>query len=63
MPLPYSDQELSASASRVWDIKSEPTAGLGLPQWAPNFMGGYSYAINHSRGFCLVPRMAFKRVH
>lgn len=59
LPLPYSDKELAASASRVWDIKSELTAGHGLPWWTPNFMSGSSYAINHSRGFYLIPWIAF----
>jgi len=59
LPLPYSDKELSASASRVWDIKSELVAGHGLPWWTPNFMSGSSYAINHSRGFYLIPWIAF----
>ncbi|MEI6083865.1 MAG: YfhO family protein [Verrucomicrobiota bacterium] len=59
LPLPYSDKELAASASRVWDIKSELVAGHGLPWWTPNFMSGSSYAINHTRGFYLVPWIAF----
>jgi hypothetical protein len=58
LPLPASDKELTASASRVWDIKAELTAGQGLPWWTPNFMSGSSYAINHSRGFYLLPWMA-----
>lgn len=59
LPLSYSDKELAASASRVWDIKRELVAGHGLPWWTPNFMSGSSYAINHSRGFYLIPWIAF----
>ena len=59
LPLPYSDKELAASASRVWDIKNEITSHHHLPWWTPNFMSGSSYAINHSRGFYLVPWIAF----
>jgi hypothetical protein len=59
LPLSYSDRELSASASRVWDIKNELLEHHQLPWWTPNFMSGSSYAMNHSRGFYLVPWMAF----
>ena len=59
LPLPYSDHELSASASRVWDIKTELVTHHQLPWWTPNFMSGSSYAINHSRGFYLLPWLAF----
>lgn len=59
LPLPYSDKELSASASRVWDIKTELVTHQQLPWWTPNFMSGSSYAINHSRGFYLIPWIAF----
>src|SRR5206468_12817594 len=59
LPLPYSDKELAASASRVWDIKTELAEHHHLPWWTPNFMRGSSYAINHSRGFYLIPWIAF----
>src|SRR5207249_3403987 len=59
LPLPYRDKELSASASRVWDIKTELTQHHQLPWWTPNFMSGSSYAINHTRGFYLIPWIAF----
>lgn len=58
LPLPYSEHELAASASRVWDIKTEWTTHHQLPWWTPNFMSGSSYAINHSRGFYLLPWIA-----
>ena len=59
LPLSYSDKELAASASRVWDIKTELTTHHQLAWWTPNFMSGSSYAINHSRGFYLLPWLAF----
>ena len=59
LPLSWSDKELAASASRVWDIKTELTTHHQLPWWTPNFMSGSSYAINHSRGFYLLPWLAF----
>ena len=59
LPLSYSDKELAASASRVWDIKTELVTHHQLPWWTPNFMSGSSYAINHSRGFYLLPWLAF----
>lgn len=59
LPLPYSDKELSATVSRVWDIKTELAEHHTLPWWTPNFMCGSSYAINHSRGFYLLPWLAF----
>ncbi len=59
LPLPYSDKELSASASRVWDIKTELRDHHRLPWWTPNFMSGSSYAINYTRGFYLLPWIAF----
>ena len=55
LPLPMSDKELAASASRVWDIKSELATHGTLPWWTPNFMSGSSYALNHARGFYLLP--------
>ena len=58
LPLSYSDKELAASASRVWDIKTELLTHHQLPWWTPNFMSGSSYAINHSRGFYLLPWLA-----
>jgi hypothetical protein len=59
LPLGYSDKELAASASRVWDVKRELTEHGGLPWWTPNFMSGSSYALNYSRGFYLVPWILF----
>jgi hypothetical protein len=62
LPLGYSDKELAASASRVWDVKRELTQNHRLPWWTPNFMSGSSYGLNHSRGFYLVPWMLFSTV-
>jgi hypothetical protein len=57
LPLGYSDKELAASASRVWDVKCELTEHHHLPWWTPHFMSGSSYGLNHSRGFYLLPWM------
>jgi len=54
LPLGWSDKELSASASRVWDVKQEMADGHGVPWWTPNFMSGSSYGLNHARGLYLV---------
>jgi len=55
LPLPMSDRELAASASRVWDVQQELRAGHGVPWWTPNFMSGSSYGLNYARGLYLVP--------
>jgi hypothetical protein len=59
LPLGMSDQELSASASRVWDIKQQIIQHHALPWWTPWFMSGSSYGLNHARGFYLIPWMFF----
>lgn len=59
LPLGMSEHELSASASRVWDIKREIVEHHCLPWWTPNFMSGSSYGLHHSRGFYLLPWMFF----
>ena len=59
LPLGMSDQELSASASRVWDIQREIAAHHYLPWWTPNFMSGSSYGLHNSRGFYLLPWFFF----
>lgn len=58
LPLGYSDHELAASASRVWDIQQEWRTHGTLPWWTPNFMSGSSYGLNYARGFHLVPWLA-----
>ncbi len=55
LPLAYSDKELTAFVSRLWDIQSEFAAGHGLAWWTPNFMSGSSYGLNHSQGLYLLP--------
>ena len=55
LPLPYSDKELAAFVSRLWDVKSEFAAGHGLTWWTPFYMSGSSYGLNHSQGLYLVP--------
>jgi hypothetical protein len=62
LPLNWSDKELAASASRVWDIKREIVEHHHLPWWTPNFMSGSSYALNYSRGFYLVPWILFTTI-
>jgi len=59
LPLGMSEHELSASASRVWDIKQEITQHHQLPWWTPWYMSGSSYGLNHSRGFYLIPWIFF----
>ena len=59
LPLGMSGHELSASASRVWDIKREITEHHLLPWWTPNFMSGSSYGLHHSRGFYVLPWLFF----
>ena len=59
LPLGMSEHELSASASRVWDIKQQITQHHALPWWTPWFMSGSSYGLNHARGFYLIPWILF----
>jgi hypothetical protein len=59
LPLDWSDKEMSASASRVWDIKAELTQHGVLPWWTPQFMSGSSYGLNYARGFYLLPWLLF----
>jgi hypothetical protein len=59
LPLGMSDHELSASASRVWDIKQQITQHHLLPWWTPWFMSGSSYGLNYARGFYLIPWILF----
>ena len=59
LPLDFSDKELAASASRVWDIQRELAEHARLPWWTPYFMSGSSYGLNYARGFYLVPWLMF----
>jgi hypothetical protein len=59
LPLGMSEHELSASASRVWDIKREISQHHFLLWWTPYFMSGSSYGLNHARGFYLLPWIFF----
>src|SRR5579862_627797 len=59
LPLGYSDKEMSATVSRVWDIKNEIVERQHLPWWTPYYMSGSSYGLNHTRGFYLIPFIAF----
>lgn len=61
LPLDYSDKELAAFVSRVWDVQQQLRAGQGLPWWTPYYMSGSSYGLNHSQGFYLVPSLFFAR--
>jgi len=62
LPLGWSDHELAASASRVWDIKHAWLTQGHLPWWTPHFMSGSSYALHHARGFYLLPWLLFSTV-
>jgi len=62
LPLGISDQELSGSASRVWDIKQQITQHHLLPWWTPWYMSGSSYGLNHARGFYLIPWILFSMI-
>jgi hypothetical protein len=55
LPLPYSDKELAAFVSRVWDVQRELFQHRRLPWWTPYYMSGSSYGLNHSQGFYLLP--------
>ncbi|MEI8316094.1 MAG: hypothetical protein WCG79_11675 [Verrucomicrobiota bacterium] len=55
LPLPYSDKELAAFVSRLWDVQTEFAAGHGLTWWTPFYMNGSSYGLNHSQGLYLLP--------
>jgi len=59
LPLGMGERELSASASRVWDVKREIVEHHSVPWWTPYFMSGSSYGLNYSRGFYLLPWMFF----
>ncbi len=59
LPLGMGKNELSASASRVWDIKQEITNHHLLPWWTPWYMSGSSYGLNYARGFYLIPWILF----
>ncbi|HTS18158.1 MAG TPA: 6-pyruvoyl-tetrahydropterin synthase-related protein [Verrucomicrobiae bacterium] len=59
LPLGMSEHELSASASRVWDVKQQVAEHHFLPWWTPYFMSGSSYGFNHSRGFYMLPWIFF----
>jgi hypothetical protein len=59
LPLGYTQFELAAFVSRVWDIKRQLLQNHQLPWWTPHYMSGSSYGLNHSQGFYLVPWLAF----
>jgi hypothetical protein len=59
--LPYSDKELAAFVSRLWDVQSEFAAGHGLTWWTPFYMNGSSYGLNHSQGLYLLPGLGLAK--
>jgi membrane protein YfhO len=59
LPLGMSTEELSASASRVWDIQQQISQHHLLPWWTPWFMSGSSYGLNYARGFYIIPWIFF----
>ena len=62
LPLDYSDQELAAIVSRVWDIKRELLQHGHLPWWTPYYMSGHSYGLHHANGLHLLPWLLFSTV-
>jgi hypothetical protein len=59
LALDYSDKELAAFVSRVWDVQRELREHGRLPWWTPYYMSGSSYGLNHSQGFYLLPSLFF----
>ena len=62
LPLPFSDKELAAFVSRLWDVQSEFAAGHGLTWWTPFYMSGSSYGLNHSQGLYLLPGLLLAKL-
>jgi len=54
LPLGWTEKELAAAASRVWDLRRELVAHHGLAWWTPWFMDGSPYALQHAQGLPLV---------
>lgn len=54
LPRGWTEKELAAGASRVWDIRRELLEHGTLPWWTPWFMSGSSYALQHAQGLPLV---------
>jgi hypothetical protein len=59
LPLGYSDKEMAAFVSRVWDVQREWQEHHHLAWWTPFYMSGSSYGLNHSQGFYLLPSLVF----
>jgi hypothetical protein len=59
LPLGYSDKEMSAFVSRVWDVQRELKQNGAIPWWTPFYMAGSSYGLNHSQGLYLLPSLLF----
>jgi hypothetical protein len=58
LPLHYTDGELSAGVSRVWDIRRELVEHGRLPWWTPYYMSGSSYALHYAQGLPLLVWLA-----
>jgi hypothetical protein len=54
LPLGWTEKELAAAASRVWDFRRELLAHGTLAWWTPWYMGGSPYALQHAQGLPLV---------
>lgn len=54
LPLGWTEKELAAAASRVWDLRREFLAHHTLAWWTPWFMGGSPYTLQHVQGLPLV---------
>jgi hypothetical protein len=54
LPLGWTEKELAAAASRVWDLRREVVEHGALAWWTPWFMGGSPYALQHAQGLPLL---------
>ena len=50
LPLGWTEKELAAAASRVWDLRRELVEHGTLAWWTPWFMGGSPYTLQHVAG-------------
>lgn len=58
LPGGWTEKELAAAASRVWDLRRALVEHGTLPWWTPWFLGGMPYALQHAQGLPLVPWLA-----
>jgi hypothetical protein len=53
LPAPWTEKELAAAASRVWDVRRELAEHGTVPWWTPWFMGGTPYTLLWAQGLPL----------